>query len=52
MSHERGQIERYQAIDGIGYRVYTGCQLIDDYYTCDDYATALRMALELIADQV
>lgn len=50
MSHKRGEITSH--IDNIFeqnrfYRVYTGCQWLDDFYTCEDIETAQRISNEL-----
>ena len=44
----RGTIQ--QAKDILGdtfYKVYTGCKFLNDFYTCNDYETALRIQAEL-----
>lgn len=48
MTHKRGEIE--QAKDILGdtfYRVYRGCEWLDDFFTCDDLETAKKISEEL-----
>lgn len=48
MSHERGQIVKSKDIlNEEYYKVFTGCHYLDDFYTCDDYETALKISNEL-----
>ena len=44
----RGAIEESKDILGdTFYKVYTGCKFLNDFYTCNDYKTALRIQDEL-----
>lgn len=49
MAHQRGTIEKDKAITGqVFYRVYTGCQYLDDYYSVGTLAHAEQIKAEML----
>ena len=51
--HKRGEIELGRDICGDTYfRVYTGCEWLDDFYTCDTLEHAERVSKELQAKTI
>lgn len=48
MSHNRGQIEKAKDILGdTFYKVFIGCEYLDDYYTIDTLEHAENISKEL-----
>jgi hypothetical protein len=49
MAHLRGQIVESTdfCTNKPFFKVFTGCEWLDDFYTCDDYQTALNISNEL-----
>jgi hypothetical protein len=50
MPHKRGEITSHNDgifKEGTYYKIYTGCQYLDDYYIAEDKETALRVSNEL-----
>jgi len=52
MSHNRGQIEKKtDMFKEIYFRIYTGCQHLDDFYTCNTFAQAKQISEELLQSE-
>jgi hypothetical protein len=50
VSHKRGQIVTCKDILGdTFYKIFTGCDLLDDFYTTSTYEKALQIQEELKA---
>jgi len=53
MTHYRGQIELgTDILKHTYFRVYTGCEWLDDFYTCDTLQDAERISKELQAKTI
>jgi hypothetical protein len=49
MSHKRGEIVESISFTGNKfYKVFIGCQWLDDYYTVDTYKHALQIQTEML----